>query len=122
MELLRSPVTSADPGSTPGGSAIPGANKPYNRTCRAFHAGEERTISEVTSMARATAKGPPIELIVWANIQKWAMIRQVPDEDIARVLGIARLDDRKRKLLLSVQEMGSICALLAIEPEKLLER
>ena len=53
-------------------------------------------------MARATAKGPPIELIVWANIQKWAMIRQVPDEDIARVLGIARLDDRKRKLLLSV--------------------
>lgn len=73
-------------------------------------------------MARATAKSPPIELIVWANIQKWAMIRQVPDEDIARVLGIARLDDRKRKLLLSVQEMGMICALLAIEPEKLLER
>ena len=81
---------------------FPGTNKQYNRTCLAFHAGEERTISEVTSMARATAKGPPIELIVWANIQKWAMIRQVPDEDIARVLGIARLDDRKRKLLLSV--------------------
>lgn len=73
-------------------------------------------------MPRGTSKSPPIELIVWANIQKWAMIRQVPDEDIARVLGITRLDDRKRKLLLSVQEMGMICTLLSVEPEKLLER
>ena len=70
----------------------------------------------------ARPKTPPIELIVWANIQKWAMIRQIPDEDIARVLGISRLDDRKRKLSLSIQEMGTICSLLAIEPEKLLER
>ena len=70
----------------------------------------------------ARAKTPPIELIIWANISKWAMIRQVPDEDIARVLGITRLDERKRKLMLSIQEMGTICALLAIEPEKLLER
>lgn len=69
-----------------------------------------------------TKKTPPIERIIWANIAKWQMIRDVSDDDLARVLGIARLNDRKQKLTLSIQEMGIVCGLLAIEPEKLLER
>ena len=67
-------------------------------------------------------KTPPIERIVWANIAKWQMIRDVSDDDLARVLCITRLSDRKKSFSLSVQEMGIICGLLAIEPEKLLER
>lgn len=69
-----------------------------------------------------TKKTPPIERIIWANIAKWQMIRDVSDDDLARVLGIARLNDRRQKLMLSIQEMGIVCGILAIEPEKLLER
>jgi hypothetical protein len=67
-------------------------------------------------------KTPALELIVWANITKWQTLRGVADEAIASVLLVKSLPDRRRKLYLTVEEMGRICKLLAIEPEKLLER
>lgn len=68
------------------------------------------------------AKPIPIELVIWANIQKWQLIRGVEDEQLASVLLVKSLADRKRKLYLTIQEMGTVCKLLAIEPERLLER
>lgn len=67
-------------------------------------------------------KNPPLALVVWANIQKWAMIRGVEDSEIAALLGITRLDARKRSKLLDIAEMEKLCNYLAVEPEKLLER
>ena len=64
----------------------------------------------------------PIELVVWANIQKWAMIRGITDDQIAAVLSVKNLADRKRRLFLTVQEMGLLSNLLVVEPERLLER
>lgn len=67
------------------------------------------------------SKAPSLELVVWANIQKWQMIRGVEDDKLASALLVKNLADRKRKLYLTIQEMGVICKLLAIEPERLLE-
>lgn len=68
------------------------------------------------------SKVPPLELIVWANIKKWQMIRGVDDEQISAVLNIKGMFDRRKSLFLTVEEMGRLCAYLAIEPERLLER
>ena len=74
-------------------------------------------------MAMATrSKDPPLALVVWANISKWQTIRGVEDAQLASVLLVKNLADRRRKLYLTIEEMGTICKLLAIEPEKLLER
>lgn len=67
-------------------------------------------------------KSPPLTIVVWANIQKWMMIREVEDSEIAAILGVKRLDTRIRNKVLAVSEMDSIAQYLAIEPEKLLER
>lgn len=67
-------------------------------------------------------KDPPLSLIIWANIGKWQTIRGIEDADLAAVLLVKNLADRRRKLYLTIEEMGNICKLLAIEPEKLLER
>ena len=68
------------------------------------------------------SKDPPLALIIWANIGKWLTIRGVEDAQLASVLLVKNLADRRRKLYLTIEEMGTICKLLAIEPEKLLER
>lgn len=74
-------------------------------------------------MARTTTvKTPGLQVIIWANIVKWAIVRGVDDHEIAAVLGVKDLSDRKRKHLLTIEEMGRLCGLLAVEPEKLLER
>jgi len=69
-----------------------------------------------------STKAPSIPVIVWANIVKWAIVRGVNDSEIAAVIGVKDLADRKRKHLLTIEEMDRVCALLAVEPEKLLER
>lgn len=68
------------------------------------------------------SKDPPLPLIIWANIGKWQTIRGIEDADLAAVLLVKNLADRRRKMYLTIEEMGNICKLLAIEPEKLLER
>ena len=70
----------------------------------------------------AKTKDPPLPLVVWANIGKWQTIRGVEDAQLASVLLVKNLADRRRKRLLTIEEMDSVCKLLAIEPEKLLER
>ena len=70
----------------------------------------------------AKAKQTPLPLIIWANIQKWMIVRGVEDSEIAALLVVKSLADRKRKLYLTIEEMESVCKYLAIEPEKLLER
>lgn len=72
-------------------------------------------------MVKTTRKAA-LPLIIWANIVKWATVRGVEDREIAAVLGVKDLSDRKRKLLLTIEEMDRVCSLLAVEPEKLLER
>lgn len=67
-------------------------------------------------------KDPPLQLVIWANIAKWQTIRGVEDAQLASVLLVKNLTDRRRKQYLTIEEMGNICKLLAIEPEKLLER
>lgn len=67
-------------------------------------------------------KAVPLPVIVWANIIKWMTIRGANDDEIAAILHVKELAQRKRNHLLTVDEMGDICAYLAIEPEKLLER
>ena len=68
------------------------------------------------------SKSPSLALVVWANIQKWMMIRGIDDAEIAAILGVTRLDGRKRSRLLDITEMEKLCAYIAVEPEKLLER
>lgn len=70
----------------------------------------------------AKTKEPPLPLVIWANISKWQQIRGVEDEQLAAVLLVKSIADRRRKLYLTIEEMGNICQLLAIDPEKLLER
>lgn len=69
-----------------------------------------------------STKAPSIPVIVWANIVKWAIVRGVEDRELAAAIGVKDLADRKRKRLLTIEEMERICAILAVEPEKLLER
>lgn len=72
-------------------------------------------------MARPN-KTVPLTVIVWANIVKWATIRGVEDREIAACLGVKELAARKRNHYITVDEMARLCGLLAVEPEKLLER
>lgn len=65
---------------------------------------------------------PSLAIIIWANIQKWMIVRGVDDAEIAALLSVKRLDARKRSMVLDISEMEKICGYLAIEPEKLLER
>ncbi|MBR1528663.1 MAG: hypothetical protein IJ642_05105 [Oscillospiraceae bacterium] len=62
------------------------------------------------------------DLIVWANVQKWQLIRAVSDKKLAACLGLKDLSNRKRSHILTTRELGRVCKLLEIEPEKLLER
>lgn len=73
-------------------------------------------------MRTAKTKTPPLALVVWANIQKWMLIRGVDDEEIGILIGCRQLYKRKQKLSLSIAELDMIAKYLAIEPEKLLER
>lgn len=68
------------------------------------------------------SKVPPLEVIVWANIKKWQMIRGIDDEQLTALLGIKTLKVRRRTKFLTLEEMGLICAQFDIEPERLLER
>lgn len=63
-----------------------------------------------------------LQVIIWANIVKWQTIRGVSDDELKLLLGVGRIADRKRSGLITGAEMGRICTLLDIEPEKLLER
>ena len=67
-------------------------------------------------------KAVPLPVIVWANLIKWMTIRGAEDAEIAAILHVKELSQRKRNHLLTVDEMDAVCSYLAIEPEKLLER
>ena len=73
-------------------------------------------------MATTKTKKPPLALIVWANIQKWMMIRGVDDEQLALSIGLKQLSYRKKELLINIDELEMIASFLAVEPEKLMER
>lgn len=77
-----------------------------------------------SAMARPAnqVKPPSLALIIWANIIKWQMVRGVQDSEIAALLNVKNLTDRKRNKFITAEEMDTICSYLAIEPEKLLER
>lgn len=70
----------------------------------------------------AKKKLPPLEYIIWANVEKWRMIRGISNEQVCGILGVQRLSDRKAKGYMTTEEMGRICTYFEIEPEKLLER
>ena len=63
-----------------------------------------------------------LDLVVWANLKKWQMIRGVSDAMLCACLGIKTLNNRNASHLLTTKEIGRICKLLEIEPEKLFER
>ena len=67
-------------------------------------------------------KAVPLPIIVWANIVKWMTIRGAEDAEIAAILHVKHLTQRKRSHQLTVDEMDAVCNYLAIDPEKLLER
>lgn len=68
------------------------------------------------------SKTPTLSLVVWANIQKWMMIRGVDDEQLALSIGLKQLSYRKKELLINIDELERIASFLAVEPEKLMER
>lgn len=68
------------------------------------------------------SKTPTLALVVWANIQKWMMIRGVDDEQLALSIGLKQLSYRKKELLINIDELERIASFLAVEPEKLMER
>lgn len=63
-----------------------------------------------------------LDLIVWANLRKWQMIRGVSDTMLCACLGIKTINNRNANHFLTTSEIGRICKLLEIEPEKLFER
>lgn len=67
-------------------------------------------------------KIPPLEVIIWANMIKWKTLSGVSDEMLCACLGVQSIRYREEKHLMNTCEMGRICELLQIEPEKLLER
>lgn len=73
-------------------------------------------------MATMIKTKPPLALVVWANIQKWMMIRCVDDEQLALSIGLKQLSYRKKELLINIDELERIASFLAVEPEKLMER
>lgn len=68
------------------------------------------------------SKTPALSLVVWANIQKWMMIRGVDDEQLALSIGLKQLSYRKKELLINIDELERIASFLSVEPEKLMER
>ena len=73
-------------------------------------------------MSTIKNKKAPLPLIIWANIIKWKTIRGISDEMLSACLGVKDLRNRKVTYYMSTDEMGRVCDLLQIEPEKLLER
>lgn len=67
-------------------------------------------------------KKPPLELVIWANMIKWKMLRGVSDEMLCACLGVQSIRYREENHLMNTAEMGRICDLLQIEPEQLLDR
>lgn len=63
-----------------------------------------------------------LDLIVWANVRKWQMIRGVSDSMLCACLGIKTLNNRNASHFLTTCEIGRLCKLFEIEPEKLFER
>ena len=63
-----------------------------------------------------------MDLVVWANLMKWQSIRGVSDTKVSACLGVKDLSNRKRSYFMTTKEIGRICELLEIEPEKLFER
>lgn len=70
----------------------------------------------------ALKKRISVPTVVWANIAKWQTIRNVSDKQIAGILGLSRLTERKQSQNLDLKELDAICIYLEIEPEKLFER
>lgn len=70
----------------------------------------------------AKQKHLPLQFVAWANIEKWRILRNVSAEQIAGVLGVKKLADRRATGFLTMEEADRICMYLDIEPEKLLER
>lgn len=62
-----------------------------------------------------------VPAVVWANIAKWQTIRNVSDKQIAGILGLSRLTERKQSQNLDLKELDAICIYLEIEPAKLFE-
>ncbi len=71
-----------------------------------------------------TPRSPVVSLstIIWANIVKWQIIRGISDEELGLLLGVQRLDARKRSHYITGEEIEKVCGLFSVEPEKLLER
>lgn len=63
-----------------------------------------------------------LDLVVWMNLLKWQSIKGVSDKKVTACLGIKDLHNRKSSHLLTTSEIGRLCELLEIEPEKLFER
>lgn len=69
----------------------------------------------------ALKKRTPVPAIVWANIAKWQALREVSYKQLAGILGLSRLTERKQSQNLDLKELDTICIYLEIEPEKLFE-
>lgn len=63
-----------------------------------------------------------IPTIIWANIIKWQMIKGISDSELAFLLNVKTLADRKRTHYITGDDIERICGLMQIEPEKLFER
>lgn len=63
-----------------------------------------------------------LDLVVWMNLLKWQAIKGVSDKKVVACLGIKDLHNIKNSHLLTTSEIGRLCELLEIEPEKLFER
>jgi len=68
-----------------------------------------------------TKKRPPLAKVVWANIISWMIIRDVEEEEICVLLGVKRLNERRKKSLLTVEELEKVAAYLMVEPQKLFD-
>lgn len=73
-------------------------------------------------MAKTVNDLDKLDLIVWANLKKWQMIRGVSDSMLCACLGIKTLNNRNASHFLTTCEIGRLCRLFEIEPEKLFER
>lgn len=62
-----------------------------------------------------------VPAVVWANIAKWQTIRNISDKQLAGILGLSRLTERKQSQNLDLKELDAICIYLEIEPQKLFE-
>ena len=62
-----------------------------------------------------------LDLIVWMNLLKWQAIKGISDKKIAACLGIKDLHNRRTSYYLTTREIGRVCEILEIEPQKLFE-